>query len=99
PDGSVICDGGAMLSWTLPVPSSEERRSLWQIALGDHELANDLAHAHRHRAGRIAQLAGLARQRAALERRSRTTRSDLIAAALAREGVGLAPLAQTLATP
>jgi hypothetical protein len=95
-EGTVEHAGGALLSWSLPVPSREERRELWQAALGDGELAERLAREHRHGSGRISQLARLAHHRATLEGSDHPALSHIADAAWAGEGLGLEALAQPL---
>jgi hypothetical protein len=89
PDGSVEAAGGAALGWSIPVPPREERQALWQIALGNGELARDLAYHHRHGSGRIAHLGRLARHHGILDGREQPTREDVMAASWAGEGGGL----------
>jgi hypothetical protein len=95
-EGTVEHAGGALLSWSLPVPSREERRELWHVALGDGVLAERLAREHRHGSGRIAQLARLARHRATLDGGEKPELSHVAEAAWAGEGLGLEALAQPL---
>jgi ATPase family associated with various cellular activities (AAA) len=96
PDGSVETAAGSALSWALPVPGGSERERLWKAALGDGNLAGELARDHRHGAGRIAHLGRLARHHAAVEGRARATRADVVAASWSGEGTGLDALAQAL---
>ncbi len=99
PDGRVETPGGALPSVTLHVPTSEERYALWQTALGNPELAAELARHHRHGAGRIAHLGRLARHRTALNGHATPTRDDVVAASWSGEGGGLDALAQPLRDP
>ena len=99
PDGSIEASGGAALSWTLAVPPPEERRQLWQTALHNDALAADLAHNHRHGAGRIAHLGRLAQHQSALRGGEGTTREDVIAASWSSEGSDLDALAEPLTQP
>jgi hypothetical protein len=96
PDGSVESSAGPALTWRLSVPPRDERQALWETALGQPELADELARHHRHGSGRIAQLARLAQHQAGLEGRARPTAADLAAAAWSGEGAGLDALAQPL---
>ncbi len=95
-EGTVEHAGGAVLSWSLPVPSREERRELWHAALGEGALADRLAREHRHGSDRIAQLARLAHHRATLDGSARPALSHVADAAWAGEGLGLEALAQPL---
>ncbi len=98
-DGSVTSDSSTVVAWTPPVPGRDERCALWQAALGDRALADELAHAHRHRTGRITELASLARQRASLSGRASATRDDVAAVAWMSEGAGLDALAEAMPKP
>ena len=96
PDGSIDSPHGAALSWTLPIPAADERRTLWEQALGDKELAGAQARSHRHGAGRIAELGRLASHHAAISGRERPIHDDVLAAAWQGDGGGLEALAQPL---
>ncbi len=101
PDGSVESASGPTLSWTLPVPSAEERRELWQRALGggDDDLADELSRHHRHGSGRIAHLGRLAHHRSQTDNRTRPTREDVAAVSWTGEGAGIGALAQAVTDP
>jgi hypothetical protein len=99
PDGRIEAPGGAVPSWSLQVPAPEERHALWRAALGNAELAADLARDYRHGSGRIAHLGRLARHRTALNNQPAPTRDDVIAASWSGEGGGLDALAQPLRDP
>ncbi|HEX8774581.1 MAG TPA: ATP-binding protein [Pyrinomonadaceae bacterium] len=96
PDGSVEAFGGAVLSWSLPVPRVTEREELWQAALGVTELARELARQHRHGSGRIAHIGRLARHLSAAHNRPHPVREDVVAASWVGEGTGLDALAQPI---
>jgi len=87
------------LSWTLPVPAPEERRALWERALGDPGPAAELARRHRHGSGRIARLGELAHHRSALRGSEAPGLADVVAASRAGEGTGLEALALPLPAP
>jgi hypothetical protein len=89
------------MSWSLGVPTEDERRGLWQIALGraSADLATDLARDHRHGSGRIAHLGQLVQHRIGLDGRAAPTRDDIVAASWGGEGGGLDSLAQPLPEP
>ncbi|MCC6874641.1 MAG: ATP-binding protein [Sandaracinaceae bacterium] len=97
PDGSVETLRGTALSWSIPVPAAAERAGLWQRAIGDAALAQELAHTHRHGAGRIAELARLARHHAAMGSRGSIAQEDVQSAAWQGDGGGLSSLAQAIA--
>lgn len=96
PDGSVETADGSVLNWTLGVPCQEERRRLWQEALGSDALAADLAGQHRHGSGRIAHLGKLAHHQSAVNGRNQPSMADVVAASWTGEGAGLDALAQPL---
>ena len=95
-DGSIEAKGESPPSWKIGVPSRQERRQLWNTAIGKGELAARLASDYRHGSGRIAQLGRLVRQRCVLEGRTRPVFGDVVAASWAGEGSGLESLAQPL---
>ncbi len=99
PEGSIEWPAGSMLTWSLPVPGQEERRALWEVALGDTALAGHLSEAHRHRMGRIAHLGRMARHHAAVDGRTTPEARDVVAATWSSEGGGLGSLAQALPDP
>lgn len=89
---------GAITQWRLPVPPLAERVQLWQHSLGDAlapAAIEALAHAHRHGAGRIVELAQAARSAAACAGEALAGRH---VGAVARSGVGaeLGALAELL---
>ena len=80
--------------WRLALPEREERERLWAHHLGDRALARELAAAHLHSPGRIAELAALAGREADLAGRARPGARELRRAAWAGMGgrlEGLAP--------
>ncbi|HRP24364.1 ATP-binding protein [Thauera sp.] len=96
-DGSFEAQG-AVAEWRLAMPPAEERRQLWQQALGDSLPAatlDALAGQHRHGAGRIVELGQAARSTAA---RAGEPLASAHVAAAARSGVGadLGALAELL---
>jgi hypothetical protein len=78
------------------VPGRGERKALWEATLGDATLAEQLASAHRHRAGRISHLGRLARRHAAMRGQAAPEARDLVAAAWSSDAGGLGALAQAL---
>jgi hypothetical protein len=99
PDGAIDPAAGAAATWSIPVPSRDERRILWWAALGDEVLARDLGDQFRHGAGRIAQLARLAHHEAALAGRQIANEIDIFEASWSAEGAGLDGLAQAIRAP
>jgi hypothetical protein len=96
PEGSVESASGTALSWRVDVPSVFERARLWQVAIGDHALAEQLATRHRHGSGRIAHLGRLARHQQAIAGRASTTVDDVAKASWTLESGGLEALAEPL---
>ncbi len=100
PDGSVDSAQGALASWSLPIPTQVERETLWRSAFPDepamHAQAALLARNHRHGAGRIAQLARLARHQAGLAGRASITSADIAAASWFGDAEGLASFAEPI---
>lgn len=94
-EGTVEVDGVIAASWPIPIPPREERRELWRTQLGNSALASTLGDAHRHGAGRIAQLAQSARRLAAVDGRA-VDRGHVRRAGWITEGVGLAGLAEPI---
>lgn len=97
-DGQVRCERGTVVQWTLLPPSREERNQLWNDALHQPHLAAHLAGAHIHSAGRIAELAQLARRQASLQQRQQLQVADIRQAAWELESGLLGTLAQPLPT-
>lgn len=95
-EGSIEAFGESPVAWRIGVPPPQERRQLWNLAIGKGELAARLASDYRHGSGRIAQLGRLVRQRCLLEGRARPQFSDVAAASWTGEGSGLEALAQAL---
>lgn len=96
PEGSIEARGESPAAWKIGVPPSEERRQLWRAAIGDNQLAAQLASDYRHGSGRIAQLGRLVRQQCLLEGRKEPAFSDIASAGWVDQGCGLEALAQPL---
>jgi len=96
PDGIVEFRDETPRSWVLPVPSVQERRRLWQNALGPSSLADEAANHHRHGCGRIAHLGRLAHRQALLRGSVTPEHRDLAEASWTGEGAGLEAYAQPL---
>ena len=95
-DGSIEARGESPPAWNIGVPPREERRQLWSMAIGDHQLAARLASDYRHGSGRIAQLGRLVRQQCLLDGRAQPLFTDIAAASWTGQGSGLEALAQPL---
>ncbi len=96
PDGSLTAPNRDTLTWHLPIPPRAERQALWQQAIGNSEMAAELARDHRHSCDRIAQLGRLAHHYSTLNHHEAPTPEDIRAAAWSGEGIGLDALAQPL---
>jgi ATPase family associated with various cellular activities (AAA) len=95
-DGSIEARGESPPTWRIGVPPREERRRLWQVAIGNAPLAARLASDYRHGSGRIAQLGRMVRQKCLLDGRSEPAFSDIAAASWVSQGFALEALAQPL---
>lgn len=96
PDGGVKASRGSVLHWSLTSPTREERQELWGAYLEQNPLAEQLARDHIHSAGRIAELAQLARREAELRARPRPEMADIRRAAWEAEAGLLGSLAQPI---
>ena len=96
PDGGISGEAGAPFAWHVEVPPEDERSALWLAELGDETIATKLGTAHRHGCGRIAELARLAKQRAAMHERDAVTPDDVVEAAWSSDASGLEALAEPL---
>jgi hypothetical protein len=99
PDGSFERDGETLPSWRVPVPCADERVALWHAATDEAELARTLGAAHRHPAGRIADLARAGRFQARLGGSERLTAADVALAARSGASGDLGTLAELLPEP
>jgi hypothetical protein len=61
PEGNADLRGQCVPSWTVPIPTHEERAALWRWHQADPESAWHLGAAHRHCGARIEELARAAR--------------------------------------
>lgn len=96
PDGQVKTARGSLKQWQLMPPPESERRQLWLEYLQHAALANQLAGAHIHSSGRIAELAELAQREARLQQRERPDIHDIRRAAWEAEAGALGNLAQPM---
>jgi hypothetical protein len=94
-EGSIEAGGETVPDWIIGAVPKEERLGLWEIALGNRELARELAN-HRHGSGRIAQIARLAHYHSQLRGREEVCDEDIATASWSAEGAGLDALAQPL---
>lgn len=99
PDGAVEVPGREVTSWTLPLPTLEERTRLWRTALAAGDAADALARSHRLGPARIAQLGRLARHQARLEGRATPDAGTVRTVSRSGGGAGLDSLAQLVSEP
>ncbi len=95
-DGNIDVNTGTILSWTIPLPSREERQKLWKQYLKDDDLAKYLAENHVQSAGHIMALSKLAIREAKLKQRIIPNTEDLRQAAWSVEVASLTTLAQPM---
>lgn len=95
-DGSIEIRGESPPAWNIGVPPQQERSRLWNLAIGDPDLAARLASDYRHGSGRIAQIGRLVRRQRALDGREQVEFNDIATASWTGQGAGLEALAQPL---
>ena len=98
-DGAVDVPGREVTSWTLPLPTLEERTQLWRTALPSETAADALARSHRLGPARIAQLGRLAAHQARLDGSATPNARTVRIVSRSGEGSGLDSLAQLVAEP
>jgi hypothetical protein len=103
PEGDFDADDRTLLDWRLEIPPPEERCELWRKALvprADSSLADRLAADHRHSAGRIAMLAGKAKEDALVRAQTggspEVTHEDIRMVVRRGDSVGLGALAELI---
>jgi ATPase family associated with various cellular activities (AAA) len=95
-EGELETESGPVLSWKLGVPPPDERELLWRAHVHEQKIAAELASQYRLRAGRIFDLARLARHEAALENRKEVEARDVYRAARSGQAAGLGSLAELI---
>lgn len=98
-DGTIDAPGREVTHWNLPLPTIEERETLWRRAIPHGAAAAELARSHRLSTARIAQLGKLALHRARLDDRATPDATTVRAVSRSGEGAGLESLAQLVADP
>lgn len=93
-EGHIEQEGYTTIQVTLPLPMAEERRALWQKAVGNHDLATTLAHDHRLSAEQIQRVGKMAWHYGALGGRSTPESTDVRTALRAGDTLDLHALAQ-----
>jgi hypothetical protein len=94
-EGQVEWQGEPLASWSIPIPSLEERADLWTEALGGAvAMSATLAATHRSGSHRISSIAHLAQTNASLANANVPDETHVNAAARLGEGTGLDGLAQ-----
>jgi hypothetical protein len=94
PEGEFESDERPITDWRLEIPPVAEREALWIAATGEPALASRLAANHRYSAGRIAALAGKAKEDAG--GKSSLEYSDIRVVSRRGESVGLGALAELI---
>jgi hypothetical protein len=95
-EGELESETGPVLRWKVGVPAPDERELLWRSHVPERQVAAELATQYRLRAGRIFDLARLARHQAALENRSDVEVRDVFRAARSGQAAGLGSLAELI---
>ena len=85
---------GQVIGWAIPLPTHEERKSLWDKHLGRSELSEQLAWDHIHGMDRIIELAGLAKRQSIIYQKDTVGMEEIREAAWLRENRGLSAMAQ-----
>lgn len=98
-EGNVERAGRAVVCWTVPIPTAQEREGLWRHAIGESASAGALAQSHRHSSARIQMLGAMARRQASLEGRVSPDVADVVSVSVTGVGTGLDTLAQPLRDP
>jgi hypothetical protein len=93
-EGTFETRTGQVTSWSIPLPTHEERKHLWDVHLGNTELSEQLAGDHIHGMDRIIELAGLARRQSIIRRKNTVGIEEVREAAWLRESKGLNSMAQ-----
>lgn len=93
-EGAVESSRGRVTSWVVPFPTHDERLKLWELHLGDRELAERLAGDHIHGMDRIIELSDLAKRQALVREKEGVGVDEILEAAWSREGTGLGFMAQ-----
>ncbi|MDH3661540.1 MAG: ATP-binding protein, partial [Alphaproteobacteria bacterium] len=96
PDGHVGQDGVQTVEWTLPMPTAEERQSIWRGVFADDAVAERLGIEHLQSAGRIRELALAAGAAARLAGKPKPDADSLRSALWSTEGEGLGALAKAV---
>ncbi|WP_319575205.1 AAA family ATPase [uncultured Desulfobacter sp.] len=93
-EGAFESNVGQVIGWTIPLPTHEERKSLWDKHLGRSELSEQLAWDHIHGMDRIIELAGLAKRQSIIYQKDTVGMEEIREAAWLRENRGLSAMAQ-----
>jgi len=93
-EGAFESNVGQVIGWTIPLPTHEERKHLWDKHLDRSELSEQLASDHIHGMDRIIELANLAKRQSIIHQKDAVGMEDIREAAWLRENRGLSAMAQ-----
>jgi SpoVK/Ycf46/Vps4 family AAA+-type ATPase len=93
-EGAFESNVGQVTGWTIPLPTHEERKRLWDKHLNRSELSEQLACDHIYGMDRIIELAGLAKRQSIIHQKDTVDMEDIREAAWLRENRGLGAMAQ-----
>lgn len=93
-EGAFESNVGQVTGWTIPLPTHEERKRLWDKHLDRSELSEQLACDHIYGMDRIIELAGLAKRQSIIHQKDTVDMEDIREAAWLRENRGLSAMAQ-----
>lgn len=98
-EGHIEREGYTTIQLTLPLPTPDERRTLWQSVVGEADLATTLAQEHRLSAEHIQRVGKVARHYGTVAGRATPELGDIRAALRAGDTLELHALAQLQPNP
>lgn len=98
-EGHIEREGYTTIQLTLPLPTPDERRTLWQSVVGEADLATTLAEEHRLSAEHIQRVGKVARHYGTVAGRATPELGDIRAALRAGDTLELHALAQLQPNP
>lgn len=93
-EGAFESNAGQVIAWTIPLPTHEERKAVWDKHLGRPELSGQLARDHIHGMDRIVELANLAKRQSIIHQKEAVGMEEIREAAWLRENKGLSAMVQ-----
>nr|WP_319491938.1 ATP-binding protein [uncultured Desulfobacter sp.] len=97
-EGAFESNAGQVIAWTIPLPTHEERKDIWDKHLGRPELSGQLAQDHIHGMDRIVELAHLAKRQSIIHQKEAVGIEEIREAAWLRETKGLSAMVQPVRT-